>query len=143
MPIIFTEHTKQNNRYGPTNKDHYYQPAQYHNATAKDRNKYKSLWIISEPHQYCIFEYADENEWYVNEFIVGLNVDNKKKLLPLGQNNEKIAIFRSNDNAKINWHGYPIKAKDIDNSFDEFFCRLKKNNIISKAICKRLVKNMI
>jgi len=142
MPIIFTEHKKRDNRYGPTNKGHYYQPAQYHNASAKGRNKHKSLWIILEPHQYCIFEYADEHEWYVNEFIVGLNVDNKK-LLSLGRDNEKIAIFRSNDDSKINWHGYPIKAKDMDNRFDEFFCKLKEDDIISKAICKRLVKNII
>lgn len=139
MPFNYVNYVKTNNRYGPTNLSHYYVAIQYHNENAEGRDNDKSLWSIPEPHQYCVFKYADEAKWIVDGLIVGFKADKGGRLEIIGTNKERIALFRPNDECNENWHGYPILMRDTDNRYDDFLCQLRNSKIISKATCKRLV----
>lgn len=143
MPFDYENKVKTNGRYGPTDLDHYYTAIQYHNENAKDRDKNKSLWSIPEPHQYCIFKYADEAGWIVEGLIVGLKADKAGKLEIIGANKERVAVFRPNDDSNEIWHGYPILMCDTDNRFDSLLCQLRNDKIISKSTCKRLITHKL
>lgn len=143
MSFDFKNHTKSDGRYGPTNLSHYYVAIQYHNENADGREEDKSLWSIPEPHQYCVFKYADEAKWIVDGLIVGLKATNTGKLEIIGANKERIAVFRPNDDSMENWHGYPILMCDTDNRYDGFLCQLRDCKIISKSTCKRLIMHKL
>lgn len=139
MSITYEAVEKKEGRYGPTNNGKYYQPEQYHNPNSKGYDGDKSKWEKIEPHQYCVFKYADEQDWYVKDVcIVGLDIEDRK-LKNLGTDGEKVAIFPQPKNEGENWHGYPIKMNTIKNQLDEFFKSLKVNGLISKAIYNRLI----
>jgi len=143
MLFGYANHIKTDDRYGPTELVHYYVAIQYHNENAEGRDKDKSLWSIPEPHQYCIFKYADEAKWLVDGVLIGLRTDDSGRLDIIGTNKERIAVFRPNDNSHETWHGYPILMCDTNNEYDAFLCQLRDSKIISKATCKRLICHML
>lgn len=143
MSFDYTNHVKIDDRYGPTDLAHYYVAIQYHNENAKDRDKDKSIWSIPEPHQYCVFKYADEASWIVDGLIVGFKADSAGRLDVIGTNKERIAVFRPNDNSNEIWHGYPVLMRDTDNRFDSFLCKLRDSDVISKSTCKRLITHKL
>lgn len=143
MAITYIDTAKVDGRFGPTGRGKYYQPVQYHNPNAKGREADKSKWIKTEPDQYCVFKYADEQNWFVEGVcIVGLDIENKK-LLQLGTEGERVAIFPHPQNEGENWHGYPIKMNTIENQLDEFFKNLHTNGLISKSFYSRLIHKRI
>lgn len=143
MSFDYENHTKSDGRYGPTTLSHYYVAIQYHNVNADGREEDKSLWAIPEPHQYCVFKYADEANWIVDGLIVGLKANKTGRLEIIGANNERIAVFRPNDDSKENWHGYPILMCKTDNRYDGFLCQLRDSKIISKSTCRRLITHKL
>lgn len=143
MLIEYIKHKKTGGKFGPTSHDRYYSPAAYHNKNAEDRNNYKSKWSLPEPYQYCIFKYADDNDWMVGDIIIGINLEGNNHLMSLGTEEEKVALFRPNRQEKEDWHGYPVKVCEIDNRYDKFFGKLKEEKLISKSIYRKLVGKKI
>lgn len=123
--------------YGPTRQGHFYQPADYHNPTAKKRPD-KNRWCIKPPEQYEVFRVADEDyEHYQGDGGLYGFLNNMDEILGK-DNEERIAYFPEPRNNP--WHGYPISSKDIS---DEVIKRWKENTFISTRNYRDLLKKEI
>ena len=141
MGVNFRDVKKKDGLYGPTASGKYYLPNPVHNPTANPR-KNKTRWIISEPHQYCLFEEADLNNRIAPDGLLGLHII-EGKLQILGENGEKLGFFPTPPNADEAWHGYPVKSQRLSDDFDEYFEEMLANNVILKRECSKLIRKQI
>lgn len=141
MPVTYRNIAKTDGKYGPTPSGKFYQPNPVHNQNAEPK-KDKTRWCISEPHQYCVFEEGDNNNWQSSDGILGMDI-NDKKLNVLGEDGEKIAFFPTPKNVSDPWHGYPEKTKRLDDSFDFIFEKLLEEKLLSQSVVKRLLTKKI
>ncbi|MDE7418968.1 MAG: hypothetical protein K2N35_02030 [Muribaculaceae bacterium] len=141
MPVNFRDIPKQNGKYGPTDSGKFYMPNPVHNPTAAKRPD-KTRWIISEPHQFCVFEEADLSKRLTEDGLLGLHIVNCK-LEILGDEGEKIGFFPKPQNEDEPWHGYPERMRRLGDSFDNFFISLREAGHIQPSVCRKLLKKQI
>lgn len=127
--------------YGPTGSGKYYQPKPDHNSTATVK-KDKTRWCISEPHQFCVFEEADNSHRTADRGLLGLDI-NDGKLAVLGHGGEKLGFFPVPKNADDPWHGYPEKIIRLGDIFDQYFIALRDKGDLKKSECQRLLLKKI
>lgn len=141
MAVNFRNIEKIDGSYGPTPSGKRYKPNPVHNPTAEFK-KDKSRWCLIEPHQYCVFEEADNQNWFGSNGLIGLVIEGSK-LGIVGQDGEALAFFPSTQNAGDPWHGYPVFSARLDDSFDDHFKSLFENKEISKQVYSKLIKKKI
>lgn len=138
----FPTHTRNSNgTYGPTTKDHYYQPAPYHNATARKRKNKKSRWQIKEGEQYEVFKISDEPYWIckINHCLFSIVQDGE---VVLGQEEERLAVFPVPQNSFDAWHGWPTNS---DNKKPEpcLLDKWEQDKIISSHIRRKIERGVL
>lgn len=141
MAVCFRNIEKVDGYYGPTASGKRYKPNPVHNPTAEIR-KDKSRWSLIEPHQYCVFEEADTQGWLGSNGLIGLVIADSK-LQIVGLNNEVLAFFPATQNEDDPWHGYPVVASRLDDSFDKYFKSLFDSKSISKQVYSKLIRKKI
>lgn len=112
-----------------------------HNQIAAPR-KDKTRWIISESHQFCIFEEADINDRSTPDGLFGLHIVDGK-LQTLGENGEKLGFFPTPANMIDPWHGYPEKSLQLGDGFDKFFVSMRDAGELRKADCTKFLKKKL
>jgi len=114
MGYKFPKYKMNNGLFGPTSENNYYKPIYYHNKNAVN-NSNKSKWILKDGEQYEVFRLSDEGKWKCDEndglFSILMNGNEI-----LGQNEERIAFFRTPQNISDPWHGFPIYSSDFEPS---------------------------
>lgn len=140
-----------NGMYGPTLFGHYYKPAYYHNARAKNPSKkgkkakalkdnnVKTKWAIQQWEQYDVFRDADEGQW-IDNIKKGLFSfrDNGNKIL--GENGERLAFFPTPPNKIDAWHGYPVKSKELLD--DDLIVKWKGNDDLTPFVMHLLRRDI-
>ena len=100
--------------FGPTDKNHFYQPVGYHNPTAK-KNKDKTRWKLNKGEQYEVFRLSDEGQWNCKSnnglFSILANGD-----VIMGTSEERLAFFPGPPNLNDAWHGYPVNSGEYEPS---------------------------
>jgi len=138
IPYTSIMHTRNpDGTYGPNKKGHCYIPASYHSRKASS-SPYKTKWCIPEPHEYCVFVYADVNDFVCskNNCLFAIINDCKTKL---GDNGERVAKFPI-PKGETPYHGYPVHGEGID---EDLLDKWEKSTIISRPTRRRLAKCQI
>jgi hypothetical protein len=128
--------------YGPTSRNHYYQPVSYHNRTSSSRPG-KNKWIIKESEQYKVFRISDEPWWLcdTNNCLFSI-VDNGNVIL--GQTTERLAKFPIPNNKTDPFHGYPVHCDQRQNRPDlGLLDRWQKEGIISPHLRNKIEKSQL
>ncbi len=144
MPYIFPIHTRNHDQtYGPTARDHFYLPAQYHGRTAR-RSENKTRWHIKESEQYEVFRVADEAIWKctANQCLFSI-IDNGN--IMLGENGERLGKFPIPANPAESWHGFPFPSDEIERggSFYDLLDKWENDGIITSNVRRKIVKGVI
>lgn len=111
MAYVFPIYTRNGDgTYGPTARQHYYQPIHYHARTARQRPE-KNRWCLREGEQYEVFRVADEPWWqcFLNHCLFSI-IDNGNTVL--GMSGERLAKFPLPRNSSDPYHGFPILTDD-------------------------------
>ncbi len=111
MAFTFPRHKRNSDGlYGPTTRQHFYQPANYHRITARSKPG-KTRWCIKEGEEYEVFRLADEPWWFsqVHQCLFSI-VDGGKEIL--GENGERLAKFAFPQNLSDPWHGFPVLSDE-------------------------------
>jgi hypothetical protein len=126
--------------FGPTLRNHKYQPAFYHNKSAAS-NPHKTRWKLRQSEQYEVFRIADEGEWIcVHNNALFSILDNGAEVL--GEDDERLAIFRIPGNVNEPYHGFPFHSSKYTIS-EELLDMWEERQIIDLKIRVKIAKGKI
>lgn len=126
--------------FGPTNKEHYYEPVFYHNKSAK-KNSHKTRWILKKNEQYDVFKISDEKEWECNSNNGNFSILCNAEII-FGDNEERLAFFPKPSNAIDVWHGYPVNSSEYEPS-ETLIGKWLKDKVIDDRIYIKILKGQL
>lgn len=128
-------------RFGPTLKDHYYQPAWYHNPidqkntkgrkAKQKKHEDKTHWLLDKSEQFHVFRIADEND-----IIDDRGIYTALGRIVFGEEGQILAYFKTPRDDT--WHGYPVFTWDEPVS-ETILLKMVEKGMISEITKQRLL----